>query len=106
MIKRQLIYTPNREVLSRQLIDYIDKRFSKLAPKEYIVSELKKDFKEEEAFVFTKEELNKYTKNVIEESLKIASEKQEQKTSVDWEYLEVKKSIINSFDKIFTKFKI
>lgn len=63
-------------------------------------------------FVFTPEQLNEYTANVIKQSLEIAAEKAEREWCSDgystgmWKEVVNKQLIINIFDNIFKKFKV
>lgn len=69
--------------------------------------------KEQEAFVFTSEELNEYTANVIKQALETAAEKAV--TKDEWwgntgsEYCNTvvdKQSITNTFKKTYKKFEV
>lgn len=67
-----------------------------------------------EGYFFTTEQLNEYTKNIIKQTLETAADKA-QSYAVEGEggYMEgniesfvVKKSITNTFEEIFNKFKV
>ena len=101
----QTIYVPVKKVLSRDIFEYIKKSFTSYASKDYIVSELEKDFKSQEGIFFTQEEYNKHIKEVIENTLKNGAEG----AKIDG-YLDLSKedkdSILNTFEETYLKYKI
>lgn len=63
--------------------------------------------KPQEAFVFTSEQLNEYTANIIKQALETAAEKAKIIKSVNfgWEKVD-KESITNTFEETFKKFEV
>ena len=67
----------------------------------------------EKLFVFTQEQLNEYTQNVIKEALKTAAEKVKVKSEIahfsEGSYIDTrvnKRSITNTFEETFKKFEV
>jgi len=63
----------------------------------------------QKCFVFTPEQLNEYTANVIKQSLKTAAEKADITYTIEktFDFTEVdKQSITNTFDETFKKFEV
>lgn len=84
--------------------------------KDFVYTPFSKDvthwLKEQKAFVFTKEQLNEYTQNVIKQALKTAAEKAETEycgNPYDYEDNSQsvnKQSITNTFEETFKKFEV
>ena len=105
----QTVYIPVKKVLSRDIFEYIKKSFTSYASKDYIVSELEKDFKSQEGIFFTQEEYNKHIKEVIENTLKNGAENAEidyeEEKTYDFTFVN-KDSILNTSEETYLKYKI
>jgi len=72
--KIQEVVLPIREVLDSNIINYIEKRFTEVVPKDYIIRELKKDFEPTKLVTFTPEEFETFKREFGKELLEKAAE--------------------------------
>ena len=113
----ETVYIPVKKVLSRDIIEYIKETFTRYASKDYIVSELEKDFESKEGIFFTQEEYNKHIKEIIENTLRSGAKNANVKDfKVNYTgvraggfYIEKiidKDSILNTFEETYLKYKL
>ena len=90
--KIQEVILPIKEVLDSNIINYIEKRFSRIAPKDYIVKELKKDFETTKLVTFTPQEFETFKREWALEVLNKAKD-----TDINTAWINIKRELQSKF---------